>query len=96
MSGRRPKSTVFIHLEGIQAWTAWPPASSPTIGIPAPHLTHRDQPLDLAAAMPWLGERNRRTPRKPAAPGQPPLARPAEHSQAASWLAAMTRTSERA
>jgi hypothetical protein len=95
MSGWRSKSTVVIHVESIQAGIAWSSASSSTIGIPALHLAHRDQLLDLAAAMPWLGDRDRRTPRKPAAPGELPLAGSAEHSEPASWLAAMTRTSER-
>jgi hypothetical protein len=83
MSGWRSKSTVFIHVESLQAWIAWPSASSSTIGIPALHLAHRDQLLDLAAAMLWLGERNRRTPRKAAAQGELPLAGSAEHSEAA-------------
>jgi hypothetical protein len=49
----------------------------------------------LPAAMGWLGERNWHTPRRAAAPGEPPLARSAKPSQAASRITAMSRTTER-
>jgi uncharacterized membrane protein YdfJ with MMPL/SSD domain len=49
----------------------------------------------LPAAIGWLGERNWYTPRRAAAPGEPPLARSAKPSQAASRITAMSRTTER-